>query len=144
MAEDADPLTLADYPLAETRPELVRSLSGKPMTEITLETVLDGSVTMNDLRIHPDALRSQAEIARAAGRPTLAVNFERGADLVGVPQDVIMRAYDLLRPGRARSKAELLALAQELRTTYGADIIAAFVEEAAEVYDRRGLLKFRF
>lgn len=144
MEEDAWSLTLADYPLAETRPERVRSLSGKPMTQISLEAVLAGTVTMDDLRIHPDALRSQASIARAAGRPTLALNFERGADLVSVPQDVIMRAYDLLRPGRARSKADLLDLAHDLRTTYGAGIIAAFIEEAADIYEKRGLLAFRF
>ena len=37
---------------------------------------------MGDLAIHPEALLRQAEIARAAGRPTLAQNFERAADLV--------------------------------------------------------------
>ena len=99
---------LADYPLAETRPERVRALSGKPMAAITLDAVLAGEVGMDDLRIDAGALRQQAAIARAAGRPTLARNLERGADLVAVPQDVIMRIYDLLRPGRARSKDELL------------------------------------
>jgi propanediol dehydratase small subunit len=140
----ATPLTLDDYPLAEKRPDLVRSLSGKPMATITLDAVLDGSVTMEDLRIDAEALRRQAEIARVAGRPTLAMNFERAADLVLVPQDVIMRAYDLLRPGRAKTKNELLAMAAQLRETYGAGAIAAFIEEAAEVYDKRGLFKFRF
>jgi propanediol dehydratase small subunit len=106
--------------------------------------VLAGEVGMNDLRIDPAALRQQATIARAAGRPTLARNLERGADLVAVPQDVIMRVYDLLRPGRARSKDELLAAARELREDYGAGTVAAFVEEAAEVYERRGLFTFRF
>lgn len=138
------PLTLADYPLAEKRPDLVRSLSGKAMADITLDAVLAGDVTMADLSIHPDALRRQAEIARTAGRPTLALNFERGADLVAVPQDVLMHAYDLLRPGRAKARSELVAVAAELRDTYGAATIAAFIEEAAEVYDKRGLFKFRF
>jgi propanediol dehydratase small subunit len=139
-----DRLTLADYPLAERRPELVRSLSGKAMSDITLDALIAGEVGMNDLRIDSDALRRQAEIARAAGRPTLAQNFERAADLVAVPQEVIMRVYDLLRPGRAKTKAELLAAADELRQAYGASIMAAFVEEAAEVYDKRGLFTFRF
>jgi propanediol dehydratase small subunit len=138
------PLTLADYPLAEKRPDLVRSLSGKAMADVTLEAVLAGDVAMEDLRIDAVALRRQAEIARAAGRPTLALNFERGADLVAVPEDVIMRAYDMLRPGRAKAKADLMALASEFRSTYGARAIAAFIEEAAEVYEKRGLFKFRF
>ena len=90
----------------------MRALSGKPMAAITLDAVLAGEVGMDDLRIDADALRQQAAIARAAGRPTLARNLERGADLVAVPQDVIMRVYDLLRPGRARSKDELLAAAR--------------------------------
>jgi propanediol dehydratase small subunit len=135
---------IADYPLAETRPEEVRALSGKPMTEITLEAVLEGRIAMDDLRIDAAALRAQAAIARAAGRETLARNLERGADLVAVPQDVIMATYDLLRPGRARSKDELLAAARTLREAHGAATIAAFVEEAAEVYERRGLFRFRF
>jgi propanediol dehydratase small subunit len=135
---------IADYPLAETRPDEVRALSGKPMTEITLDALLAGEVSMDDLRIDASALRQQAAIARAAGRATLARNFERGADLVAVPQDVIMATYDLLRPGRARTREELLAAARTLREEYGADTVAAFVEEAAEVYERRGLFRFRY
>lgn len=142
MSED-DP-TLADYPMAEKRPERVRSLSGRPMAEITLDAVLAGDVGMDDLRIDASALRQQAAIARAAGRPTLARNFERGADLVAVPQEVIMRAYDLLRPGRARTRDELREMARELRDDYGAGTVAAFIEEAAEVYERRGLFTWRF
>lgn len=139
-----EPPGIADYPLAETRPDRVRALSGKPMEAITLQAVLAGEITMDDLRIDASALRQQAAIARAAGRETLARNLERGADLVAVPNDVIMRIYDLLRPGRARSKDELLAAARTLRDDYGAAAVAAFVEEAAEVYDRRGLFHFRF
>lgn len=135
---------VADYPLAETRPDGVRALSGKPMSAITLDAVLAGEVSMDDLRIDAAALRAQASIARAAGRETLARNLERGADLVAVPQAVVMATYDLLRPGRARDKAELLAAARRLRDDYGAVTIADFVEEAAEVYARRGLFRFRF
>jgi len=135
---------VADYPLAETRPDQVRARSGKPMDAITLDAVLAGEISMEDLRIDASALRQQAAIARAAGRATLARNLERGADLVAVPNDVIMGIYDLLRPGRARSKDELLAAARTLRDDYGAATVAAFVEEAAEVYERRGLFRFRF
>jgi len=137
-------LTVADFPLAEKRPEMVRGRRGKQLGEITLDAVLADRVTLEDLRITAEALRQQAEIARAAGRPTLAENFERAAELTDVPQDVIMRTYELLRPGRAGSKDELLARAQLMRETYGARQLAAFIEEAAEIYERRGLFSRRF
>ena len=139
-----EPLKIADYPLAEKRPEIVRGKRGKGLDEITLEALLEDRVTLEDLRITSAALRQQAEIARAAGRDTLAANFERGAELVDVPQDTIMRIYELLRPGRAQSPGELLAAARELRDQHGAKGIAAFMEEAAAVYERRGLFKKRF
>ena len=137
-------LSIADYPLAEKRPEMVRGKRGKGLNEITLEALLEDRVTLEDLRITAAALRQQAEIARAAGRGTLAANFERGAELVDVPEDTIMRIYELLRPGRAQSRETLFAAARELREHYGAKVMAAFVEEAAEVYERRGLFKKRF
>jgi propanediol dehydratase small subunit len=137
-------LSIADYPLAEKRPEVVRGTRGKRLDEITLDAVLEDRVTLEDLRITAAALRQQAEIARAAGRETLAANFERGAELVDVPQDTIMRVYELLRPGRAQSREELLAAARELRDQFRAESIAAFMEEAAAVYERRGLFKKRF
>ena len=138
------PLTVADYPLAENRPDVVETKAGKTLDDITLEGVLSDRVTLQDLRITGRALRQQAEIATAAGRPTLAANFERGAELVDVPQDVIMRIYELLRPGRANSKEELIAAAKDLRETYGAEGVAAFIEEAGDVYERRSLYKKRF
>ena len=138
------PLTTADYPLAEKRPDLVRTRSGKALDDLTLDALETGGVALEDLRITPDALRQQAEIARAAGRPTLARNFARAAELVDVPQDVILRVYELLRPGRAKGKADLIDAAQVLRTTYKAEQMAVFIEEAATVYERRGLFSKRF
>ena len=137
-------LTVADYPVAEKRPELVKGRGGKPLAAITLDAVVAGEVNLDDLRITPDALLRQAEIARDAGRGTLAANFERAAELCDVSQDFIMRVYELLRPGRARDKAPLLDAAKTLRETYGATGMAAFVEEAAAVYERRGLFTYRF
>lgn len=137
-------LTTSDYPLAEKRPDLARTRSGKRLEDLTLDALEAGDVVLQDLRITPEALRQQAEIARAAGRPTLARNFDRASELVDVPQDVILRMYELLRPGRARGKAELLETAQLLRGTYNAGQMAAFIEEAAEVYERRGLFSKRF
>ncbi len=137
-------LTAQDYPLAEKRPELVKGPTGKLLKEITIEAVEAGTVAMEDLRITPEALLNQAEIARAAGRPTLAANFERAADMVRVPQGEIMRIYELLRPGRARNAKPLLEAARRLREDYGAERLAAFLEEAAQVYERRGLFRYRF
>ncbi|HET7717400.1 MAG TPA: diol dehydratase small subunit [Bauldia sp.] len=137
-------LTIADYPVAEKRPELVKGRGGTLLEAITLEGVVAGEVTLDDLRITPEALRRQAEIARDAGRATLAANFERAAELCDVPQDVIMRIYELLRPGRAKDKGPLLDAARTLRETYGATRMAAFVEEAAAVYEQRGLFTYRF
>ena len=133
-----------DYPLAERRPDLVRSAKGQSLDALTLEALESGAIGMADLRITPEALRQQAAVARAAGREMLARNFERGAELVAVPQDLIMQAYELLRPGRAANKEALLEMAERLRRDYGAALIAAFLEEAAAVYDKRGLFTYRF
>lgn len=133
-----------DYPLAENRPDLVKTAQGKSLNELTLEAVLTDKVSLEDLRITPQALKDQARVADLAGRPTLGRNFERAAELVDVPQDFILSVYELLRPGRAKTKADLLKAATTLRDTYKATKMAAFVEQAAEVYERRGLFTFRF
>ncbi|HVI87158.1 MAG TPA: diol dehydratase small subunit [Dongiaceae bacterium] len=141
---DRPALTIADYPLAEKRPELVRTASGKELSAVSLEAVEAGQVTMADLRITATALQQQAAIARAANRATLAQNFQRAAELVDIPQDILLQVYELLRPGRAKDKSALLAAAEMLRHNYNAMLIADFVAEAAAVYERRGLFTRRF
>jgi propanediol dehydratase small subunit len=135
---------IKDYPLAEKHPDQVKSARGKKLSDITLDAILNGDITIEDLRITPLALQSQGAVARAARRPRLADNFERAAELVNVPQDVVMRSYEMLRPGRAKSSAELLNLAADLRNIYNATRIADFIEEAAEVYEKRGLFSKRY
>jgi propanediol dehydratase small subunit len=135
---------ISDYPLAETCPGEVRGARGLSLDELTLERVIAGEITMEDLRITPQSLSRQAEISRAAGRPTLALNFERAAEMAALPQQVIMEIYELLRPGRAKSDAELISAAKLLRETYGTFKLAAFLDEAAEVYRRRGLYLDRY
>jgi propanediol dehydratase small subunit len=137
-------LKVADYPLSEKRPDLIQTRTGKSLDAVTVAALKSGAATMDDLRITKDALLMQAEIAEAAGRPRLGANFERAADMVDVPQDVLLKAYELLRPGRAQSKAALLTAAKTFRDTYKAERVAAFLEEAAEVYERRGLFQFRY
>ncbi len=141
---NSGPLGLDDYPLAEKRPDLVKGRRGLGADDITLANVLTGAVVADDLSITAGALHQQAAISRAAGRSTLAQNFERAAEMVDIPQDMIMRTYELLRPGRAKTKSELLDIAKELGSTYKATRLAAFVTEAAEVYEQRGLFKRRY
>lgn len=137
-------LTTADYPLAETCPERISGKRGRTLDDITLAAVLAGDVTMPDLQITAQTLHGQAAIAADAGRPTLALNFARAAELVDVPQDLIMSTYELLRPGRARTRQDLLDRATLLREVHSAPAIADFIDEAAEIYERRGLFTRRF
>jgi len=132
------------YPLAERAPERARSASGKPMAAITLDEVLAGRVSAEDIRISAEVLRLQARIARADGRGALAENFERAAELAAVPQELILDTYEMLRPGRLADPAPLRERAQVLRREYGAHRIAAFIEEAVEVYVRRNLFRRRY
>ena len=129
-----------NYPLSETQRETLRGPRGKALNDITLDAVMEGNVEIEDLRITRAALLAQAKIARASGRSTLARNFERGAELIDVPQEVIMQTYEMLRPGRVASRSALTEQAEMLRRDYGATQIAAFIERAAEIYLRRGLV----
>jgi len=140
----AHKLEAKDYPLAENRRDLVRGRRGKSLEELNLDALESGEVILDDLRITPQALELQAEIARTSNRAKLAQNFERASELVEIPQDYLMEIYELLRPGRAGNKGVLLEVAQNLRMTYQATRMADFIEEAAEVYEARGLFASRF
>ncbi len=141
---DDEKLEAQDYPLAEMRRDLVRGRRGKSLDQLDLAAVENGDVVMEDLKITARALELQAKIARTGNREKLAENFERGAELVEVPQDYLMEIYELLRPGRARDKHVLEKVAENLRATYNANHMARFIEEAAEVYEARGLFASRF
>jgi propanediol dehydratase small subunit len=78
------------------------------------------------------------QVALAAGRPQLAENLERAAELAAVPDEALLAVYTALRPGRATA-AELEEWAVRLEG-YGAVATAAFVREAAAAYVDRGLL----
>ena len=132
--------SVADYPLANKRPEWVKTGTGKTLDDITLANVMNDSVKSQDMRITPEVLRIQADIARSAGRERLAVNFERAAELTAVPDDRVLEIYNALRPYRS-SKEELLAIADELEGQYKATICATYVREAAELYVGRKMLK---
>ena len=87
---------------------------------------------------------SQAKIAARAGRPNLAQNLRRGAELVEIPDRVLLDVYELLRPGRAQNADTLRVAANQLRDIYGAKETASLIEEAALVYERRGVFQRRF
>ena len=132
------------YPVGEKRTDTVRSRSGRPLADISLQNILSGELNIDDIGISADGLRTQAEIARLAGRETLAHNFERAAELVTVPDGLLIEVYELLRPGRAKDAQVMRDMARRLRRDYDAERIAGLIEEAAEVYERRGLFKKRF
>ncbi len=138
----SDPRDL--YPLSEKAPHLVRTATGLGPEDFTVDAVLEGRISARDLAIMPEVLRLQARIARACARDRLAENFERAAELTSVPQALLLDTYELLRPGRAASAEVLRDRAAQLRREYGAERIAALIEEAAEIGDRRGLFTKRF
>ncbi|GAA1205710.1 diol dehydratase small subunit [Prauserella alba] len=128
-----------DYPLAAHRPELLRTPTGKPIDELTMEAVLSGDVAAEDLRISPDTLRLQARIAEQVGRTQLARNFRRAAELTALPDDLVLSIYNSLRPN-ASTKQQLTDIADRLEREYSATLCAELVREAADVYERRDIL----
>lgn len=129
-----------DYPLSSKRPELLKSPTGKKLSDITLENVINGNVKSQDVRIAPETLRMQAEIADGVGRTQFGDNLRRAAELTAIPDERILQIYNALRPYRS-TRAELIAIADELDSKYNAKINAAFVREAAGVYERRNRLR---
>ena len=88
---------------------------------------------MSDLRIAPETLELQAQIAESAGRRQLAENLRRAAELVRVPETRILEVYQALRPGRS-TPSQLERLAGELESEYRARRCARFLREAAQAY----------
>ena len=129
----------ADYPLGLKRPDLVSTPGGHALDEVTLDAVRDGRIGAEDLRATPETLRRQAAIALAAGRPQLADNLTRAAELASLPSETILEVYTALRPNRS-SAEELEQWARRLESEGGASLTAAFVREAKDVYAERGLL----
>lgn len=137
LADDFDPAR--DYPIAERRPDLVRTASGRPLSDVTVAAVVAGKITIDDLRIAPEMLRRQGQVAAAAGRAALVANFERAAELTRVPDGRLLEIYEALRPRRS-TRAQLETIAVELETVYEASRSAALVREAIDAYEHRGLL----
>lgn len=132
------------YPLSENSPADITTPRGHSLAEMTLDAVMQGKLTAADMAITPETLRLQAKVAESAGRDRLARNLERAAELAGIPQDLVMSTYELLRPGRSESARALRQRAGELRAKFNAVLIADFLEEAADAYDARALFGKRY
>jgi len=132
------------YPVGEKNPDRVRTRNDHALHDLTLDNLLAGSVNASDFGITAEGLRLQATIAERAGRPNLAQNLRRGAELVEIPDDVLLDIYELLRPGRAQSADDLRTAANRLRDVYRAKETASLLDEAALVYERRGIFQRRY
>ena len=129
-----------DYPLSIKRADLVKSATGKKLEDITIENVMSGKIGAEDCRIAPETLEMQAQIAENVGRHAFARNLRRAAELIAVPDTRVLEIYNALRPYRS-TKAELLAIADELANKYNAKVNAQLVKEAAELYEKRDRLR---
>lgn len=127
------------YPLGESEKDRIQSKTGKRLTDITLDEVMKGHISSDDIKISKEMLKAQGQVAKESDNYPMEKNFERAAELVDVPDDVILKMYDKLRPNRS-TKLELVQIAQELIEKYNAKNCARLVMEAAEVYEKRGIL----
>ena len=126
------------YPLMEQEAGELRAASGRPADAIGLATL--GALSPDDLQISAETLRAQAAVAYEAGFTQLAENLTRAAELTAVPNDELLRMYEIMRPGRSTYE-QLQEMATTLETRYAAVTTAAMVREAAAVYRQRNLLK---
>lgn len=129
-------VTKADYPIGDKRPELIFSATGKAYKDLTLDKLLAGELSPEDLRIRPETLELQAQVAESVKRDAFARNLRRAAELIAVPDARLLEIYNALRPYKS-TKDELLAIGNELENKYNAPISASLVKEAAEVYYSR-------
>ena len=127
----------ANYPLAESMADQIKTPTGKDFTSLSYEKVINGELSADDMRIAPETLEMQAQVAESVHREAFAGNLRRAAELIAVPDDRLLEIYNALRPYRS-TKQELLDIAGELD---GAKTAASLVREAAEVYEKRGRLK---
>ena len=128
------------YPLGEHEKERITSKTGMKLTDITLDEVMKNHISADDIKISREMLKAQGQVPKEAGNDPMEKNFERAAELVDVPDEVILKMYDKLRPNRS-TKLELVMMAQELLEKYNAKNCAKLVMEAAEVYEKRGILR---
>jgi propanediol dehydratase small subunit len=109
------------------------------VSEFTVQNAVDGKLGLPDLRMDPAVLAHQAVVAEEGGNPQLAENFLRAAEMTLLDDEEVMALYEALRPYRSSVvQLEELRISLERR---GAARCAALVQQAADVYARRGLLR---
>ena len=127
------------YPLSKSNVD-IRSKSGKSIDQITIDEVINGRVTGEDIKISKETLKLQGKIARQEGRTQLGENFERASELVDIPDEELLIIYNMLRPNRS-TREELLNKAREIREKYNAIACSNLIIDAVNVYSKRGILK---
>ena len=138
-AQSSADVTVADYPILQKHPDWVKTPDGRPVASIDLSTIKRGEVENKDIRISREMLLTQAKVAESAGKMQVAENFRRAAEMTGVPDELVIQMYDKLRPNRAAYE-ELRGMADTLESKYNAARCAKLVREAAEIYEKRGIL----
>jgi propanediol dehydratase small subunit len=118
----------------------IRTKSGRKLEELTIENLRAGDLSADDFRISREQLSQQAAAAEAAGYIQLGENLRRAAEMTGMSNQQVFEIYDQLRPGRA-TYAELVSLADRLEHEQNMPLVAAFIREAAEAYNQRGITK---
>ena len=133
------------YPLSENAPERAVSASGMPLAGLTLDAVVS---QRSRGRRHPDlggrAATSGGYRARGRPRPPGAQPRTRGRTGCGPagPDPRYLRD-DAPRPA-SRIPACCPSAPTMLRRDYGAHTIAALIDEAVAVYERRNLFRRRY
>ena len=118
----------------------IYSKTGKSLSELTVESVLAGDLTAEDLSISANTLRRQASAVETAGYGQFAENLRRAAELTLLSNQEVLEIYRALRPGRA-THAQLLEIAVHLESNLEAPITAGLIREAAVVYLQRGIVE---
>lgn len=86
-----------DYPLSLNRKDLLSTPNGKSIDDITMDAVMSGAVQASDLRITPQTLRLQAQIAEKVGRRQLGANLRRAAEMTAISDERVLQIYNALR-----------------------------------------------
>lgn len=127
------------YPLSENDFN-IKSKSGKYLKDISIDEVIKGNITGEDIKISKETLKIQGEIAKKEGRDQLGENFERASELVEIPDDELLIIYNMLRPYRS-SENELLQKAKEIKVKFGAIRCSELIMDALKTYKKRGILR---
>ena len=92
---------MSSYPLGQNEADTITSKTGKKLSDITLDEVKRGNVQAEDIKISPEMLKRQGQVAKEADNPQMEANFQRASELANVPDEVILNMYNKLRPNRS-------------------------------------------